>query len=600
MNITIYLQSTSLLFFTILCIVFFGRKTINNIETRFYSLFLIVNLVGLVVDIVLGISSGVMNYESVCYKFIARIYLVYFVTWVALLCVYMYVISRKKKTFFESNKALQRWLIISVIFYAFNIIVVLISPNYFKNTNYGTHSYGLATYYTYGICIFYTVLSIVFIITSKHKIKKIKYAPACIFTSLLALSTVIQFFNPSLIFTPTVMSLTAFIMYFTIENPDVRVINELNRNKTILENNNEERSNLLFRMTQEVRKPISNIDSLVNMIDVENEYVKLEDVVSAIKNNTRQISYVVNNVLDVTDIDVRKIKITNSKYDARRLFEEINLFIKDKIGKNVAYNYYISSEMPKYLYGDYIKLKQAIMSVLINSVENTKKGFIDINISVMIKYDMCRLIITVEDSGVGMNIQQVNDILTLDKQLDEEDEKKLNKMDVDLNISKKIINIIGGSLMIKSEVDKGSEFIIVIDQKIAEEKKIKRDKNLNDDGTVLIMDDDLNLLYKEKKAFSNNSINAVGTMYGLDVINRIRVGEKYDYIILDDDTVKGSAKSVLDELKNISNFDIPVIVMLEKNKENIKEHYLEIGFSDYILKDNLENNIDDFIKKIRN
>ena len=173
-------------------------------------------------------------------------------------------------------------------------------------------------------------------------------------------------------------------------------------------------------------------------------------------------------------------------------------------------------------------------------------------------------------------------------------------MDVDLNISKKIINIIGGSLMIKSEVDKGSEFIIVIDQKIAEEKKIKRDKNLNDDGTVLIMDDDLNLLYKEKKAFSNNSINAVGTMYGLDVINRIRVGEKYDYIILDDDTVKGSAKSVLDELKNISNFDIPVIVMLEKNKENIKEHYLEIGFSDYILKDNLENNIDDFIKKIRN
>ena len=600
MNITIYLQSTSLLFFTILCIVFFGRKTINNIETRFYSLFLIVNLVGLVVDIVLGISSGVMNYESVCYRFIARIYLVYFVTWVALLCVYMYVISRKKKTFFESNKALQRWLIISVIFYAFNIIVVLISPNYFKNTSYGTHSYGLATYYTYGICIFYTVLSVVFIITSKHKIKKIKYAPACIFTSLLALSTVIQFFNPSLIFTPTVMSLTAFIMYFTIENPDVKVINELNRNKDILEKNNEERSSLLFRMTQEVRKPISNIDSLVNMIDVENEYVKLEDVVSAIKNNTRQISYVVNNVLDVTDIDVRKIKITNSKYDARRLFEEINLFIKDKIGKNVAYNYYISSEMPKYLYGDYIKLKQAIMSVLINSVENTKKGFIDINISVMIKYDMCRLIITVEDSGVGMNIQQVNDILTLDKQLDEEDEKKLNKMDVDLNISKKIINIIGGSLMIKSEVDKGSEFIIVIDQKIAEEKKIKRDKNLNDDGTVLIMDDDLNLLYKEKKAFSNNSINAVGTMYGLDVINRIRVGEKYDYIILDDDTVKGSAKSVLDELKNISNFDIPVIVMLEKNKENIKEHYLEIGFSDYILKDNLENNIDDFIKKIRN
>ena len=590
---------TNLLYLILVAIVYFSKPRIRNVENKVYSYLVLISIFNLVLEVCCCFFVAHRSSYVVINAIVNRVFLLGLLGWLIIFTLYMIYISFFKGTsFYQKHKK----ECVGICFFTFMVLFafILIAPIYYFSNNVYTYSYGPAADSLLVMGAISIIIDLICLIKNYKKIKQKENYPLLVLILVMIIVATLREINPGIIVINSAFSLITIIMYFTIENPDVKVINELNRNKDILEKNNEERSNLLFRMTQEVRKPISNIDSLVNMIDVENEYVKLEDVVSAIKNNTRQISYVVNNVLDVTNIDVRKIKITNSKYDARRLFEEINLFIKDKIGKNVAYNYYISSEMPKYLYGDYIKLKQAIMSVLINSVENTKKGFIDINISVMIKYDMCRLIITVEDSGVGMNIQQVNDILTIDKQLDEEDEKKLNKMDVDLNISKKIINIIGGSLMIKSEVDKGSEFIIVIDQKIAEEKKIKRDKNLNDDGTVLIMDDDLNLLYKEKKAFSNNSINAVGTMYGLDVINRIRVGEKYDYIILDDDTVKGSAKSVLDELKNISNFDIPVIVMLEKNKENIKEHYLEIGFSDYILKDNLENNIDDFIKKIRN
>ena len=579
------------LFLIILASFYFSKQRVNSLDNKFFSRLIIINIIGIFIDIAGYFSFRKLGTDNIINIMISKVYLFYYLTYT--FGFMLYVIS-------IAHKGIGKYLKIIVLIYALVGAIMMSLPiNLYFDNNVG-YSYGLSVNFAYVLILGFGVTMLVSLIRNLRKVPVKKYIPLFTFIVMTIVCFIIQKNNPEITILLLSNSLVTFLIYFTIENPDVKVINELNRNKDILEKNNEDRSNFLFKMTQEVRKPVSNIENLANMIDTEKEYVKLEDIVSAIKSNTRQISYIVNDVLDVSDVDVRKIKIENNKYDARRLFEEINLFIKDKIGKNVAYNYYISSEMPKYLYGDYIKLKQAIMSVLINSVENTKKGFIDINISVMIKYDMCRLIITVEDSGVGMNIQQVNDILTLDKQLDEEDEKKLNKMDVDLNISKKIINIIGGSLMIKSEVDKGSEFIIVIDQKIAEEKKIKRDKNLNDDGTVLIMDDDLNLLYKEKKAFSNNSINAVGTMYGLDVINRIRVGEKYDYIILDDDTVKGSAKSVLDELKNISNFDIPVIVMLEKNKENIKEHYLEIGFSDYILKDNLENNIDDFIKKIRN
>lgn len=102
----------------------------------------------------------------------------------------------------------------------------------------------------------------------------------------------------------------------------------------------------------------------------------------------------------------------------------------------------------------------------------------------------------------------------------------------------------------------------------------------------------------EKEIFLNNDIDAVGTMYGLDALNRVRNGEKFDYILLDDDTVKGSAKSTLDDLKSIKGFNIPVVVMLEKNKDMIKDKYKEIGFQDYILKDNIDENINEFIKKM--
>lgn len=240
------------------------------------------------------------------------------------------------------------------------------------------------------------------------------------------------------------------------------------------------------------------------------------------------------------------------------------------------------------------------MSILINSAENTKRGFIDLNVSVMVKYDMCRLIITIEDSGCGMNIGKVNDILTLDKPLDEVDEKRLQNMDVDLNITKKIVNIIGGTMMIKSEVGKGSKFIVVIDQKIVlDNNEIIKHKYNYDKKRVLIVEDNLDILKKEKEIFKNNDIDVVGTMYGLDAVNRIRSGEKFDYIILDDETVKGSAKNTLDDLKCIEKFNMPVVVMLEKNKEMIKDKYKEIGFSDYILKEDIEKSIEKFIKSIK-
>ena len=589
---------TTFLYLMIVSIVYFSKPRIKSIENKVYSYLLLISVCNLVLEV--GCCFFVAHRDSyrLINEIINRMFLLGLLSWLIIFTFYMVYISFfKNNTFYNKyrKECIEICFLIFVILFGF----ILINPIYYFSNNVYTYSYGPATDSLLVMGLISIIIDLICLIKNYKKIREKENYPLLILILVMILVAALREINSGIIVINSSFSLITIIMYFTIENPDVKIINELNRNKDILEKNNEDRSNFLFRMTQEVRKPISNIDNLTNMIDTD-KYVKLEDIVSAIKSNTRQISYIVNDVLDVSSTDVRKIKIENNKYDAKRLFEEINLFIKDKVSENVKYSSSISSELPEYLNGDNIKIKQAIMSILLNSVENTKKGFIELNVSVIVKYDMCRLIITVEDSGVGMNVQKVNDILTLDKPLDEKDEARLANMDVDLNITKKIINIIGGSIMIKSEVDKGTEFIVVIDQRIETDKKSNIKTNYNDSKKrVLIVDDDLDKLNIEKELFIKNDIDAVGTMYGLDVVNKISTGEKFDYIILDDDTVKGSAKSTLDELKEIPKFDIPVIVMLEANKDNIKDKYKEIGFSDYILKDNLESSITEFIKKMK-
>lgn len=479
---------TNLLYLILVAIVYFSKPRIRNVENKVYSYLVLISIFNLVLEVCCCFFVAHRSSYVVINAIVNRVFLLGLLGWLIIFTLYMIYISFFKGTsFYQKHKK----ECVGICFFTFMVLFafILIAPIYYFSNNVYTYSYGPAADSLLVMGVISIIIDLICLIKNYKKIKQKENYPLLVLILVMIIVATLREINPGIIVINSAFSLITIIMYFTIENPDVKVINELNRNKDILEKNNEDRSNFLFKMTQEVRKPVSNIENLANMIDTEKEYTKLEDIVSAIKSNTRQISYIVNDVLDVSDVDVRKIKIENNKYDARRLFDEINLFIKDKVDVNVTYNSSISSELPKYLNGDNIKIKQAIMSLLINSAENTKNGFIDLNVSVMVKYDMCRLIITVEDSGCGMNIQEVNDILTLDAPLDDKDYKKLDEMDVDLNITKKIINIIGGSMMIKSEVDKGSEFIVVIDQKIVSDKKDSEKTNYNNDkkGFLLLM-----------------------------------------------------------------------------------------------------------------
>ena len=286
-------------------------------------------------------------------------------------------------------------------------------------------------------------------------------------------------------------------------------------------------------------------------------------------------------------------------------FKTIESMTQNAIGnKNIKLKFEVNSNVPEKLNGDDVKLKQILMSVLLNSVENTENGFINVNIGSIVRYDVARLVIKIEDSGVGMSLDKINSILDDNMELTLDETNKLNKLDMDLKATIKVIKLLGGSINIKSKKDEGTTFMIVLDQKCGIEQSSDFMKNVEKYSSdifgrkrVLLVNDDKEENFKISNILGEYNIDLNVSMTGKDCIDRINNGEFYNLIIIDDELGETSALQTLNELNKNNKFKTPVIVMLKKDKEHFKKYYIDDGFKDTIQKENIEEEIKEKIDK---
>ena len=489
-----------------------------------------------------------------------------------------------------------------VNFLSFVLIISLIlnfilTYTYYKNGN-EVYLFGPNTIYVYGISALGIFSWIYFVIKNRKGISLRKIIPILLFVVFCIPVILLQLSNPQIL---VVTSLTAFLvnfMYHTIENPDLKQLEEVTKNNEITEQAYIDKSNFIFEMTQEVREPLSYIKNTSKEL-VDNDYKKEEykEGLNYIYNASRQLDFVVNDVLNVSSLDVQKVKFLNNRYNLDMIYEDLIKRVESSISKNVEFRYNMPNNVP-YLYGDNIKLKQVLYSILMNSVKKTEKGFIEFNIDTIEKYDVCRVIFRIIDSGVGIGIDKINEILSTTSELNKDDIVNLQKSEFNIELCQKIIKSLGGNLLIKSKLGKGTEVILTIDQKIYREKEDNFNLfNNYSNKRVLVVSQDKKVNEVIKKVFNESDINASYILYGADAIDRIKSGKKYDYIIIEDDMKEMSGYETLKRLKEINKFNVPCIVILDSNKENIKKHYIEDGFNDYILTSDLRNELKRIIEK---
>ena len=382
----------------------------------------------------------------------------------------------------------------------------------------------------------------------------------------------LQSTNPGLLVMTSMETFITFLMYFTIENPDMKLIKELNVAKDRADKANQAKTEFLSSMSHEIRTPLNAIVGFSQALKEEELPKEALEEVDDIIMASNSLLEIINGILDISKIESGKIEIVNKEYRFKEIFDELVILSKGRLGdKALEFKYSYDDSIPAILYGDYTRVKQVILNILTNAIKYTKEGYIDFKVSSVIKDDICRIIVSVEDSGIGIKQENISKLFSKFERFDLDKNITIEGTGLGLAITKKLVELMGGRIVVQS--------VYEIEEDIKEEKEIDVSGK-----RVLIVDDNKINLKVASRLLQNYKVITEEVDSGFSCIDKINAGENYDIILMDDMMPKMSGVETLKKLKEIDGFNVPVIALTANAIAGMREKYISEGFTDYLAK----------------
>lgn len=593
----------SLFYNIVLIISFFSKKSVRNTETRLFKWIIISNFLNIVFALLF--VFGVKNYVfgDIVNIILGKLILLCFYTFSFLFNIFVVSITKKK----DYDILTKHYRSIAILYFIF-LLPILLLPIYIFDENNVVYTYGLSCTYLYvfitAMIIFWTFLLIFNIRTLRKK----KCIPVIAYVILLAIVVYIQRINPELLLLTSLETLVSYILFNTIENPDVKMIEKLNIAKDQADKANRAKTDFLSSMSHEIRTPLNAIvglsEDIASFKDEVPDQVKedTDDIINA--SNT--LLEIVGNILDISKIESDKLDIDARPYNFVEEIEKLAKIDATRIGnKPIDFKVNMAPDIPYELIGDKVHVKEIVNNILTNAIKYTDKGKITLTAKCVNKGDNCLLIVSVEDTGRGIKKESINKLFTKFERLDERN-STIEGTGLGLAITKKLLDMMGGTINVNSTFGKGSLFIVQIPQKISKmSKPIDEEKNENKEirdnykgMRILVVDDNELNIKVAARALSQLEFEIDQALSGQECIDKIKNGEKYDIILLDIMMPEMSGETTFTELKKIKDFDTPVVALTADAVSGAKEKYLNEGFNGYIAKPFTRDQIKEKLDKI--
>ena len=574
--------------------LFFSKKHVENLETKMYSYLVVCGLFESFLYFFICFTGDFFFDSSTLffYKILNKILVVVYIVWMTLF--YFYTLTIVSNVGVKAKEKIKKCFI---IFDIIVILLVLISPidlvlNISDKTS---NAYGMAINILYFTCSVYLLLIVLSLIFSLRRFKDIsvrkKFFPMIMLSLLFLISLIIRAFDPYFNITSNIFSFVLLIMYHTIENPDVKMLNELELAKKNAERANDAKTEFLSSMSHEIRTPLNAIAGFSNAIledkTLEEAKEEAKDIIMA-SNNLLEI---VNGILDISKIEAGKMEIVNVDYKLIPMCNDIVKLSRPRIGeKPIELKCKFSSDIPAILHGDQGKIKEIITNILTNAIKYTERGLITFEVSCINYKNTTRLMISIEDTGRGIKPDKIDKLFTKFNRLEEDRNTTLEGTGLGLAITKSLVDMMNGKIIVQSKYGSGSKFTVYLSQKIvsmndnAVEDDVKEVELVDYSSKKVLVVDDNNLNIKVAvRLLRNFKIVPDTCVSGIECLEKVKEN-KYDLILLDDMMPKFSGVDTFHKLKENEDFETPVVILTANAITGMRENYLKEGFDDYLAK----------------
>ena len=366
------------------------------------------------------------------------------------------------------------------------------------------------------------------------------------------------------------------------------------------ENASNSKTDFLSTMSHEIRTPMNSIAGFAELMLQENASGVMGEYANTILTSTHDLLHLINDILDISKMEAGKFDIVLVQYRLHEIIDEITSLMGIQLSKKPVSFETDIKDVPDGLIGDNVRIRQILVNLLTNAAKYTRVGNIVLSINYKQREDGGLLQISVKDTGIGIKEDEIEYVFDAYERADFKKNQETQGTGLGLNITKNLVELMGGEIGVKSEYGRGTEFFVEIPQSVFDDKSYDYSTKVGNtkkqafvipfttvDTKALVVDDNMVNLKVAAGLISKYQIDVTTVKSGEEAIKTLKEDNNYDIVFMDHlmPGMDGIAcTKIIRNSEDSKIKNIPIVALTANAKVGVEEEFAKAGMNGYLSK----------------